>query len=898
MVKALWFILFVLFVSCDSQGMLTRIGLSPAAQLMQLKSIEVTKKRRIKLQKEILQSYYPFLKLTIRSGRLVPDLGRVKGRDIAQLHQLRLEKKHIPIECCDRVMTLPVAIIASSRMLTEMMKRDFPEKPVCLRQYQSSILKEIHTLAQSSVCSIKEILEKYTLEKLINQFDVVHSLTFPETIQRVFKEQIIAVSARMNVNDLVKNKDVITKLDSQIPEFASIVKKSTGSYLKVMDSEGIISYVPEAIVQMSHTLCTILEDLECTISQDISIPLTQCHHSIVSELCTIIDQKAIAAIKKAIQTYPLETLIDMANCLEYLAFKDKTIVETFHDKILELCTPILLRQLPEKLKNLNYDLQDKIIRRPVVEYFKHCLVNDQDKKTVIKIGAEKIIFSPNGQMLVSSKIDFYTRNGYIFLWNFCLDDNLYPICQSIPCCYNDVNSLAFSPDNKSLVAGFNKDNNNLLKLTVIDDNQKFIFDNELLINPWLEGHSVGIRATVFHPTGKAMISTDREGNVLLWTINTDGIANGKSIQLDCAQIKEINSAAFSSDGTILVCAGRGIEKNTIFVWNFTDNGAVQHATPKIYSLPKGTSVQSVSFIPNSKKFIATSYSHGQVDFSSTFLCDLSAKDMQCCAIEEDIYRDYKASFVSPDGKKLVKITNKSAFLFTIHGNDILYDYPLVVDQDINCIAFSLDSTKIAIGGKENSIILKLLTDEDRKICSNISMNQAFLLNKMIFGGGIENFNASDYKTIPPRLISLLRETQLISDQEYPITEEEQLLLKKRDIRKSILACLGQDLIRGICGGEELLSLYKLGKTADDEKLVTEVLGEVGLLDRFNEKLLKIKKLIHQELLSLYTAENINKTELLIAEINSKQSYVHCFGPGVESIFDEVAEEVKSLHLLQ
>ncbi len=147
-----------------------------------------------------------------------------------------------------------------------------------------------------------------------------------------------------------------------------------------------------------------------------------------------------------------------------------------------------------------------------------------------------------------------------------------------------VNSVAFSPDGKTLASG---SEDNTIKLWNVESGKQI---------KSLEGHASAVNSVVFSPDGKTLASGSGDTTIKLWNAETG--QQIKSIEVLNFTVK---SVAFSPDGKTLALCSDG---NTfIRLWN-VENGQ-QTNTLKGHT----GSVESVVFSPDGKTLASGSYDH-------------------------------------------------------------------------------------------------------------------------------------------------------------------------------------------------------------------------------------------------------------------------------------------------
>ena len=143
---------------------------------------------------------------------------------------------------------------------------------------------------------------------------------------------------------------------------------------------------------------------------------------------------------------------------------------------------------------------------------------------------------------------------------------------------NGVESVAFSPDGKTLASGSLDDT---IRLWNVATGQ--------LVGKPLIARSLGVNSVAFSPDGKTLASGGDDGTIRLWNPTT-----GRPVgsPLTAGQADLVKSVAFSPDGKLLASGG---EDGTVRLWNVSTGRLVD-------SLRTGNAltVESVAFSPDGK----------------------------------------------------------------------------------------------------------------------------------------------------------------------------------------------------------------------------------------------------------------------------------------------------------
>jgi WD40 repeat protein len=187
------------------------------------------------------------------------------------------------------------------------------------------------------------------------------------------------------------------------------------------------------------------------------------------------------------------------------------------------------------------------------------------------------LFSPDGKVLASTSKDQTTK-----LWDVASGKEVR--------CINgygtDIDSVAFSPDGKTLAAFCcNKFGHEYNAIKLFDVNS----GKELRT---LRGHSTVIGSVAFSPDGKILASDSLDKTIRLWDI-----ATGKALQvLTGRDSGAACSVAFSPDGKALASVGQNRE---VVLWDVATGKKVR-ALPEASSPESSTKITTLAFSPDGK----------------------------------------------------------------------------------------------------------------------------------------------------------------------------------------------------------------------------------------------------------------------------------------------------------
>ena len=219
-----------------------------------------------------------------------------------------------------------------------------------------------------------------------------------------------------------------------------------------------------------------------------------------------------------------------------------------------------------------------------------------------------------------------------------------------------VNSVAFSPDGRKIIAGLG---NGTLQL--------FEAISGKPIGKPFQGHENEVRSVAFSPDGKVIVSGSWDKTLRLWNLQGNQIGNPFRGHED-----RVGSVAFSPDGKAIIS---GSWDETLRLWDLQGN-QIGNPFQQFDTLQRlvSAAVNSVAFSPDGKAIISGSgmLISGRIrSFENT----LRLRDLQGNQIGNP-FRGHRNSVnsvaFSPDGKAIVSGSfDNTIRLWTLEGNPIL-----------------------------------------------------------------------------------------------------------------------------------------------------------------------------------------------------------------------------------
>lgn len=196
-------------------------------------------------------------------------------------------------------------------------------------------------------------------------------------------------------------------------------------------------------------------------------------------------------------------------------------------------------------------------------------------EVIAKLGASNdvnsVAFSPDGKTILSGSSD-----NSLKLWNLFTDK----VVKTLRGHDYPIESIAFSPDGKTALSGSQ------------DNTVKYWDLSTGAVLKTLRGHSDWVRAVAFSPNGKFALSGSDDNTVKLWNLSS-----GRVIKTLNEHSQHVLAVAFSPDGEIVLSASKD---RSIKLWNLSTGKIIKTLSEH------SASVEAITLSPDGKKVLSAS----------------------------------------------------------------------------------------------------------------------------------------------------------------------------------------------------------------------------------------------------------------------------------------------------
>ena len=271
-----------------------------------------------------------------------------------------------------------------------------------------------------------------------------------------------------------------------------------------------------------------------------------------------------------------------------------------------------------------------------------------------------VAFSPDGRTIVSGSDDETIR-----LWDANTGNHKQLLVEHT----SDINDVAFSPNGRIIAGGSDDDNVYLWNATTGKLLQTF------------EGHTRSVNSIAFNPNGDTLASGSDDDTIRLWDVDT-----GQEKQILEKHTRNVNSVAFSPDGHTIVS---GSDDETIRLW---DANTGNH---KQLLVEHTRDINDVAFSPNGR-IIA-----GGSDDDNVYLWNATTgKLLQ--TFEGHTRGVYSVAF-SPNGRAIVSGSDDDTIrLWDVSTGEHIQTFEGHTDS-LNSVAFSPNGRVIASAGFDDTV---------------------------------------------------------------------------------------------------------------------------------------------------------------------------------------------------